>query len=87
MDDKPSYVSTDVPGLVRDTNSRAIISTDQRALQNYRNRAKLIKETQTKLESINTVKEELDILKEEMGEIKNLLKQIISSKETDTNAS
>ena len=82
------YVPTDKPGLIRDTYSKAIISTDNKALQEYRIRARKIKENQIKIESINTVKEEMDIIKEEMGEIKNLLKQIISgTKENNTDAS
>jgi hypothetical protein len=86
-DDEKKYVPTDKSGLVRDTFSRAIISSDDKALQEYRIRAQKIKENQTKIESINTVKEEMDILKDEMGEIKNLLKQIISrTKENNTDA-
>ena len=87
-DEKKKYVPTDKAGLVRDTYSKAIISSDHKALQEYRIRAQKIKENQSKIESINTVKEEMDILKEEMGEIKNLLKQIISgTKEDNTDAS
>jgi|LWDU01.1.fsa_nt_gi hypothetical protein len=87
-DDENQYVPTDKAGLVRDTYSKAIISSDNKALQEYRIRAQKIKENQSKIESINTVKEEMDILKEEMDEIKNLLKQIISgTKEDNTDAS
>ena len=81
------YVPTDKPGLVRDTFSQAIISSDDNALQEYRIRARKIKENQSKIESINTVKDEMNILKDEMGEIKNLLKQIILDKENNTDAS
>ena len=76
--DKPQYVKTDQPGLVRDTFSQAIISTDHSKLSNYRRRASLLKENQNKIESINTVKEDLNNLKEEMAEIKSLLLQIVS---------
>ena len=85
--DDSSYIKTDKPGLFRDMFSRAIVSSDGKALAEYRKRASLLKENQSKIESINTVKDEMDILKEEMGEIKNLLKQIISvTKENNTNA-
>jgi len=80
------YVPTDKPGLVRDTFSQAIVSSDNKALQEYRIRAQKIKENHSKLESINTVKDEMSILKDEMSEIKNLLKQIILDKETNTDA-
>jgi len=86
--DENKYVPTDKSGLVRDTYSKAIISSDNKALQEYRIRAQKIKENQSKIESINTVKEEIDILKDEMGEIKSLLNQIIlETKEKNTNAS
>ena len=86
--DENKYVPTDKSGLVRDTYSKAIISSDNKALQEYRIRAQKIKENQSKIESINTVKEEIDILKDEMGEIKSLLNQIIlGTKEKNTNAS
>lgn len=80
------YVPTDKPGLIRDTFTRAILSSDPMALQEYRIRARKIKENHSKLESINTVKDEMSILKDEMSEIKSLLKQIILDKETNTDA-
>ena len=85
--DEKKYVPTDKAGLVRDTFSQAIISSDNKALQEYRIRAQKIKENQSKIESINTVKEEMDVLKDDMVEIKNLLKQIILDKENNTDAS
>jgi len=83
--DDEKYVPTDKPGLVRDTYSKAIISSDNKALQEYRIRAQKIKENQIKIESINTVKEDMNNLKEEMADIKGLLMQIIS-KENNKNA-
>jgi hypothetical protein len=80
------YVPTDKPGLIRDTFTQAILSSDTTALYEYRIRAQKIKENHSKLESINTVKDDMDILKDEMSEIKNLLKQIILDKETNTDA-
>jgi hypothetical protein len=80
------YVSTDKPGLIRDTFTQALLSSDITALQEYRIRAQKIKENHSKLESINTVKDEMTILKDEMSEIKTLLKQIILDKETNTDA-
>jgi hypothetical protein len=93
MNEKPSsssrYIPTDVPGLVRDTHSQAIINTDMQELARYRDRVKNHNVNQAKLDSINNVREDIDVLKDEMGEIKTLLKQIIllETKENDTNAS
>ncbi len=92
MNEKPSsssrYVPTDVPGLIRDTHSQALINTDVQELSRYRNRVKTHNVNQAKIDSINNVREDIDVLKEEMGEIKTLLKQIIiESKEPNTDAS
>jgi len=90
MSEKPSsrYIPTDVPGLVRDTHSQAVINADTQKLTSYRNRVKFHNANQAKLDSINNVREDIDVLKDEMGEIKNLLKQIISeTKESDKDAS
>jgi hypothetical protein len=90
MSEKPSsrYIPTDVPGFIRDTHTKAIINTDEQELARYRNRAKTHINNQVKIDSINNVRDDIDVLKDEMGEIKTLLKQIISkTKEPDTNAS
>ena len=79
MNDTPKYVKTDHPGLVRDTYSRAIVSSDQKALVQYRERAAQFKKTQDKINSLHNVKTDLDELKKEMEEIKNLLVQIVVS--------
>jgi len=81
MEEDPKYVKTDQPGLVRDTYSQALVATDQRALMQYRERVEQFKKNQDKINSINTVKDDLDGLKKEMNEIKNLLVQIVNSKE------
>ena len=77
------YVPTDKPGLIRDTQTQAVISSDRQGLLEYRRRAKALKENQDKIESINTVKDDVNNLKNEMGEIKELLLKLISTKDND----
>jgi hypothetical protein len=79
--DKPRYVPTDHPGLVRDTETYAVLSTDLQALMNHRKKTEHFKKTEAKLDSINNVKEELDTLKNDMTDIKELLQKLLVSKE------
>lgn len=60
----------DHPGLVRDSKSKAIINVDDSAYKDYRNRKNL----QNKM--INMT-EEINDLKNDIGEIKLLLNQIL----------
>ena len=79
--DKQRYVPTDHPGLVRDTETYAVLSTDLQALMNHRKKTEQFKKTEAKLDSINNVKEELDTLKNDMTDIKELLQKLLVSKE------
>jgi HAMP domain-containing protein len=58
------------PGFLKDKTSQAIISTDNSALEAYRARRK---REQDKLDEINN-------LKQDVAEIKDLLKQLLGSK-------
>ena len=60
--------------LVRDTESGAIINRDHGALQDYLQKRKLF-ETQ-KLE-LNKVKSEIDDIKNDLGEIKELMYKLL----------
>lgn len=60
----------DRPDLVRDSYSKAILSTDSIALQEHRQKKKLFKDMQ---QTVNEVAQ----LKHDMGEIKNLLQQLL----------
>ena len=55
------------PGFVKDTMSSAILNTDLGALQEYKNKRKQTKQ-------IQSMQEEINILKEELATIKNHLK-------------
>jgi hypothetical protein len=55
------------PGFVKDSKSSAILNTDLGALQEYKNKRKQTKQTQS-------MQEEINMLKEELATIKNHLK-------------
>ena len=61
------------PGLIKDTSSKAILYTDNFALNAYKARRKKAAEMEAKLEKINT-------LEQDVAEIKDLLRQLIGSK-------
>ena len=75
----PKYVETDQKGLIRDTETQALISTDSIALINYRKKKEIFKKQQAKLDSINTIKKEIDELKDDVSDIKNLLQSLLLS--------
>ena len=74
------YVPTERSGLIRDTKTNAVLSDDLRALHAHRERIKNLKRNQVRPDDINNIKSEVDIIKNEMSEIKNLLKDLISSR-------
>lgn len=57
------YVPTDKIGWIRDTHTGAILSVDTRGQKDYHDRMLKFKETQSKINSINTLEQELDDLK------------------------
>ena len=60
----------DNPNLVRDSKSKAIINVDDSGYKDYKNRKNL----QTKMINMS---EEINELKNDIGEIKSLLNQIL----------
>jgi hypothetical protein len=61
--------------LVRDIHSKALLNTDRRALEEYRMKREVAKKQQC--EQIET-KQKIVQIEQEMAEIKNLLKEIVS---------
>jgi hypothetical protein len=59
---------------VRDTESMALMNTDDAAKNEYLSKVRLLK---TQKDEINTVKEEIASLKDDMGEIKQLMLQLL----------
>lgn len=63
------------PGLVRDPNSNSIINTNNSEYQKYLTRRKLKNKENKK---VSTMEEDLANLKNEMNEIKSLLKELVN---------
>ncbi len=66
---------TDHPNLYRDPHTKAIIVMDSTARTNYNNQKALAKKT---IETGNELREEVNQLKSEIGEIKALLQKLVS---------
>jgi hypothetical protein len=60
--------------LVRDTNSNAIINTNRKEYELYMNR---IKAREKQSDEIRTAVKEINTLKTELQDIKNLLKEVL----------
>jgi hypothetical protein len=78
-DPSERYVPTDHDGLIRDTETKAVLASDVSALQNHRKKREILKKQKDKLNSINNIKEDVDELKADISEIKNLLHAIMLS--------
>lgn len=65
-----------IPGtnMVRDIESRALINRDITGLQDYQVKRNLMA---TQKQEINSVKNEIQDIRDEMGEIKSLLLQLL----------
>jgi hypothetical protein len=59
---------------LRDTTSMALINNDRSAKEEYLNKAKMVKQQR---EEINTLKTEITLMKNDVTDIKELLKQLI----------
>jgi hypothetical protein len=64
----------DHPTLFRDPHTKAIVVVDSFARTNYNNQKALAVKSQ---ESSNELREEVNILKSELGEIKSLLQKLV----------
>jgi gluconate kinase len=69
-----SLVRVTGTNYIRDTNSMAIINTDENTRNEYYTKAKMLK---SQKEEINTVKEEIAGIKEDMNEIKALMLKLL----------
>jgi DNA-binding protein H-NS len=61
--------------MVRDTASMALINTDQTSKNEYYNKVRMI---QNQKEEINKVKTEIESLKNDLGDIKEMMKQLLA---------
>ena len=70
----------DHPTLYRDPNSKAILVVDQTSRQNYINQRTLAQKTASSTESLE---KEMINMKQELGELKDMLRILISQSKTD----
>ena len=70
----------DHPTLYRDPNSKAILVVDQTSRQNYINQRTLAQKTVSSSESL---RDEMLGMKQELGELKDMLHILISQSKTD----
>ncbi len=72
----------DHENLVRDMNSKAILNTDRKGLEDYRMRLEIAKREQK--EQLET-KNRLEKIEQEMSDIKILLKELVTLRSKDGN--
>ena len=80
MIDKQVLKVKDHPTLYRDPNSKAILVVDQTARQNYINQRTLAKKA---LESTDNLQAEMSNMKQELSELKEMLRGLIGKFNTD----
>ena len=71
-------VQTEDPSFGRDIHSKALLNTDYIALQQHRRERAYFHKQQSDINILKGQAEELTVIREEMLEIKILLKEIIS---------
>ena len=70
-------VQTEDPRFIRDIHSKALLNTDYNALQQHRKERVYFQNQQNDINILRTQVEELTVIREEMLEIKILLKEVI----------
>ena len=73
------HVQTEDPRFIRDVHSKALLNTDYNALQQHRRERVYFQNQQNDINILRTQVEELSTIREEMLEIKVLLKKVIST--------
>ncbi len=80
-------IQTEDTSFVRDLHSKALINTDRVALENYRKRKQIEIQQAQRWQQMETKVEELNIMKDEILEIKGLLQELLSKKGVTVNVS
>ena len=75
-----SKVQTEDPKYVRDIHSKALLNTDYNALQQHRRERVYFQKQQSDINILTSQVNELTGIREEMLEIKTLLREIIKKK-------
>ena len=71
------HVQTEDPRFMRDVHSKALLNTDYNALQQHRRERVYFQNQQNDINILRVQVEELSSIREEMLEIKILLKEVI----------
>ena len=71
------HVQTEDPRFIRDVHSKALLNTDYNALQQHRRERVYFQNQQNDINILRTQVKELSSIREEMLEIKILLKEVI----------
>ena len=74
-------VQTENQSYVRDIHSKALLNTDMVALENHRQRKKFIDDQAKEWQLMKSKVDELNTVREEMLEIKSLLRELLNKKE------
>ena len=74
-------IQTEDASFVRDLHSKALINTDRIALENYRKKRQIEIQQAQKWQQMETKIEELNIMRNEILEIKGLLQEVLNKKE------
>jgi|TARA_B100001109_G_C18496722_1_gene304985 hypothetical protein len=74
-------VQTENQSYVRDIHSKALLNTDRVALENHRQRKKFIDDQAKEWQLMKSKVDELNTVREEMLEIKSLLRELLNKKE------
>ena len=74
-------IQTEDKSFVRDLHSKALINTDRVALENHRKKRQMEMQQTRKWKQMETKVEELNIMKDEILEIKGLLQELLNKRE------
>ena len=74
-------VQTENRSFVRDIHSKALLNTDKVALENHIQRQRLKEQQVSEWQQMKNKVDELNTVREEMLEIKSLLKELLNKKE------
>ena len=75
-----THIQTEDSRFVRDVHSRALLNTDYNALQQHRREKAYFQKQQSDINILTSQVNELTGIREEMLEIKTLLREIIKKK-------
>ena len=74
-------IQTEDTSFVRDLHSKALINTDRVALENHRKKRQIEIQQAQKWQQMESKVEELNIMRNEILEIKGLLQEVLNKKE------